>query len=150
VKRTVREGVNVEYELPGRKLVLSGESVGPRWKQLNLVVNQEILLTPTELENLGKELARQGYEFVIFRLGPQEIVSQEEQDSALAELKQMGYQVEISSDRRTIRESRLPGIPPPSKEQARERAPRMMELVFALSGRRRPKEVLLQSSGAVL
>ena len=150
IRRSLRECITVEYQDRSRHFTFNGELTGPRWKQINICVPEDFETNSQVLDNLAAELHEKGYEFLIYRLGAQQVVPEGERNSALAELRSVGYQTEVSNDKHTLRLSRVPEGPSPSKKIARELAPRMMKLILATRGVRRPMEILRKSSSAVI
>ena len=144
-----RESVDLEYRDANQALLLKGEFVGPKWKQLNVEVPSAKCDGQT-LDNIALSLQNRGYEYMVFRFGEVQVVPESERNAALAELQSMGFQVDVSPDRRSVRQSRAPGAPLMSREEAKEKAPRIMHLVQAVRGVRRPIEVLRKSDSAVV
>ena len=144
-----RECVDLEYRDATQTLRLSGELVGPKWKQVNLTVPEPQSDEQT-LDNIALALRNRGYEFVISRFGEVQTIPQAEQNAALAELQSLGFQIEVSPDRKRVRQSRAPGAPRLSREQAKELAPRIMQLVQTVRGVRRPSAILRKSESALI
>ena len=150
VERKFRECVSVVYREPGRTLTFNGELVGPKWNQINMTVGDEVASDASLIANLVAEFTRQGHEFVIYRAGKQEPIPQSEGDAARAELRQMGFEVEVSPDGRSVRQTRLPGFSPPSRQEAQQKAVRMMKLLESVRGFRWPLEIVAKSDSASL
>jgi hypothetical protein len=147
-----RECVEVEYRDPNTTVVLDGEFVGPKWKQLNIAISDKINLGEQTLDNLVAELRRQNYDFVIYRLGEEEQIPEAERQSALHELTVMGYQVEVSPDRKQIRlslaDKGTSSLKP--RDKTREHGPQMMKLIKNVRGVRRSMHILRKSDSAVI
>ena len=86
-----------------------------------------------------------GYGYVIARLGEVEIVPETERQAAIAELHEMGYEIEVSADRKEDRLNLRKGVPRPDIESARNQGPRMMSLIQAVHGKRQRFEILAKS-----
>lgn len=106
------------------------------------VERAQLLQIVQDLETALKAIRR---EYVILRKAGVEIVPEKEQQAALAELNQMGFQIEVSTDRKQIRQTRKPDAPLLDKAALRKMAPRMMSLIQSLKGTRQRLEVLAKS-----
>ena len=108
------------------------------------------MLTPSRVAQIARDLETAfqalGYGYIIARLAGIEIVPETEQQAAITELNSMGINVEVSPDRRQIRQSRKQGALRLDKDTARKQAPRMMSLMQALHGKRQRFEILAKSS----
>jgi hypothetical protein len=149
IVRQRREGVDLEYKDGGHTIRLSGELTGPRWKQMNVRV-AEGDWSEELLDKIAAAIAQRGYEFAIYRLGETQTISEPEREAALSELQSMGYQIEVSPDRKRIKQSLAPGPRAPSLEEAKKAAPRIMKLIETVHGNRRPVEVLRKSDSALI
>jgi hypothetical protein len=149
IVRQRREGVDLEYEDGSQTIRLSGELTGPKWKQMNVRLMQGAW-SEELLDKIASAIAQRGYEFAIYRLGEAQTISEPEREAALAELQSMGYQIEVSPDRKRIRQSLAPGAPRPSLDEAKKGAPKIMKLIETVHGTRRPIEVLRKSDSAVI
>jgi len=147
-----RECVEVEYRDLNTSVVLDGEFVGPKWKQVNIVIGDKTNLGEQTLDNLAAELRHQNYDFVIYKLGEEEQIPEAERQSALRELTAMGYQVDVSADRKTIRLSLAHNgsRPPNPRDKTRELAPQMMKLSKTVRRVHRPIQILRKSDSAVI
>jgi hypothetical protein len=96
------------------------------------------------------ELSRQKYQFVVYQRGETQTVPEAERIAAVSELQQMGYAINLSADRQTVRPTRIPGFSPPSLEEAKEQAPRMMKLIETARGVRSSMEILAKSNSALI
>jgi hypothetical protein len=90
VRRIHREGMEVAYRDSAQALTFKGELVGPRWKQVNIVVDRDAILDSRVLDNLAAELSRQEYQFVVYRRGETQSVPELDRIAAVSELQQMG------------------------------------------------------------
>ena len=84
------------------------------------------------------------YGYVIVRKAGIEVVPKTEQQEALAELREMGYEIEILPDNK-IRQTRRAGAPRRDLETLRNQTPRMMSLIQSLHGTRQRFEILAKS-----
>ena len=73
-----------------------------------------------------------------------DIVPETERQSALAELREMGYEIEILPDGK-IRHTRSAGAPRQNVETLRKQAPRMVSLIQSVHGTRQRLETLAKS-----
>jgi hypothetical protein len=142
-----REAVSVIYTARDNTLNLSGERVGKRWEGVDVLLpdNLENTQVTQIVHDLEVAFAALRYEYVISRKIGVEVVPEPERQAALAELHEMGYEIEILSDG-AIRQTRTPGAPRPSIELARAQAPRMMSLIQSVRGSRVRIETLAKSS----
>jgi hypothetical protein len=143
----VREVVDLEYRDGSRTLSVGGELTGPRWKQINILMSGN-RWDQQALDGLAAALREHGYEYLIYTLGEEQTIPEAERDAALAELQSMGYQIEVSPDRKRIRQSLAKGANSPPRDEAKKTAPRMMKLIQTLRGTRRPMQVLRKSDSA--
>jgi hypothetical protein len=143
-----REIVSVIHERGGIRLHLDGERIGKKWEGISVHIPEE--LDPTRVTQVARDLETAfqalGYGYIIARLAGIEIVPESEQQAAITELNSMGINVEVSSDRRQIRQAWREGAPRPGIDTARKQAPRIMSLMQALHGKRQRFEVLARSS----
>ena len=86
-----------------------------------------------------------GYGYVIARLAGVEVVPETERQAAIAGLHEMGYDTEVSDNRKKVRQKRSVGVPIPNVETARIQSPRMASLVRAAHGERQCLEILAKS-----
>jgi hypothetical protein len=93
-----------------------------------------------------------GYGYVIGRSAGTDVVPETERRAAIAELREMGYEIEVSSDRREIRQKRIARAPHLDNDTARKHALRMMSLLQSVHGHTPPprnpgeiKRILSQS-----
>jgi hypothetical protein len=76
---------------------------------------------------------------------PIETVPETERQAAMAELRPMGYELEISADRKQIRQKWIAGTPKLGLEALRKTTPRYMTLLQAVHGTRKRFEILAKS-----
>lgn len=84
------------------------------------------------------------YGYVIARKVGIDVVPKNEQREALAELREMGYEIEILPDNK-IRQTPRAGAPRRDLETLRNQTPRMMSLIQSLHGTRQRFEILAKS-----
>ena len=143
----VREAVSVIYTYQGLKLNLGGERIGKKWEGISVQIPQyidgeKLARIVTHLETAFQSL---GHGYVIARLGEVEVVDEAERQAAIAELREMGYEVEVSADRKQIRQTAIAGSPRRDKETLQKLAPRMAHLLQAIHGKRQTFQVLAKS-----
>ena len=85
------------------------------------------------------------YDYVIARPLGVDVVPESERQAAIAELRDMGYEIEVSEDQKQIRQKKLPGAPPVDRETARKQIPRMVSLLQSVHGKRPRFETLAKS-----
>jgi hypothetical protein len=147
IKRVFREVVSVMHTRDGTTLSLSGERIGRRWEGIEIHIPQEVEAARASQIARDLETAFQAmqYGYVIARKLGVDAVPETERQAAIAELREMGYEIEVSADRRQIRQKRLPDAPRVNIEIARKQAPRMMQLLQAVHGTRPRFEILAKS-----
>lgn len=142
-----REAVSVTHTRDGASLNMEGERIGKRWGGIEVHIPQEV--EPARVPQIAGDLETAflalGYGYVISRSLGVESVSENEREAAISELRQMGYEAEVSADRKQIRPKRIPGAPRQDMEALRQQAPRMMWLIQSLHGKRPRFEVLAKS-----
>jgi|ERR1700748_1627691 len=152
IEQGFRELVRVVYQRAEKTLHLDGEHISrlvpgqPReglYVQIPPVAVEHL---PRMIKDLDEALTALGYGYVISRDKGSEAVSETERNAAIAELHEMGYQVEILPDR-SVRQSRLPGAPIPGTEAIRNQMPRMMTLIQTVQGSLHRFEVLAKTEG---
>jgi hypothetical protein len=143
-----REIVAVIHERGGIRLVLNGERIGKKWEGISVHIPAD--LDASRVTEVARDLETAfqalGYGYIIARLAGIEIVPKTEQQAAMTELNSMGFDVEVSPDRRQIRQTRKEGAPRVDIDTARKQAPRLMSLVQALHGKRQRFEILATSN----
>jgi hypothetical protein len=100
--------------------------------------SRHILISPLDA---AKESSH-GY--VISRQTGIDVIPEAEKQAAIAELNEMGYEVEVLPNRR-IRQTRRADAPPQDRESLRKTTPRMMSLIHSLHGTRQRYEILAKS-----
>jgi hypothetical protein len=154
IQRGARNLASVVYEEKGRTHAFEGELVGPGWRQLNLLIPSDFVGDgPSHdidrvVANLSKGIGELGYEYLIRRRGESEVIPERERKAALAELRKMGWQPEISSDHSQVELKRADGSRAPSPEEALAQSERLIRLVESLHGTRYKFEELARSPGA--
>ena len=126
---------------------LDGERIGKGWKGIRIHLPRDV--DPGDVPEIVRDLetafGAMRYGYVISRTVSVDPVSEAEQEAAIIELNDMGFDVEQSADpRQTVLIPRSSG-PRPDRKTAQGRASRMMSLVQALSGKRQRVELLAKS-----
>ncbi len=143
----VRELVSLFYTSQGTTLKLSGERGGENLEGIHIFI-------PPEVEsNRGAEIARDiatglgamRYGYVIAQKTGEEIVPEAEREAALAELRAMGYDLEVSADRKRIQIRKKSGPPRAERGPIRPWGLRMKELLLSVHGTRPRHEILAKS-----
>jgi hypothetical protein len=147
IESRVREGVTVIYTRDGATLNLSGERIGRKWEGIEVQISQEVESSRAaqiarDLETAFKAMR---YDYVIAAVEGTDLVPETERLAAITELRDMGYEVEVSADRNTIRQVRAADAPAMNREIARKQAPRMMTLLQSVHGRRTRLNVIAKS-----
>jgi hypothetical protein len=147
IEPIMREVVSVIHVRQGARLNLSGERIGKKWEGIDVRIPEEVDAVRAYQVACDLEAAfrAMGYGYVIARLAGVEVVPEIEQQAAITELRGMGYEVEVSPDRRKIHQKRVAGAPRPDIETARKQAPRIMSLIQTIHGTRQLFEVLAKS-----
>jgi hypothetical protein len=73
------------------------------------------------------------------------VVEETERQAAIAEPQEMEYEIEVSADRRQIRQKAIAVAPRRDMESLRKQTPRMMSLMQAIHGTRKYFQVLAKS-----
>ena len=141
-----REVVSVIYTRQGKGLQLGGERIGKKWEGI------EVQLPPTlegaqvaqVVRDLETAFVRLRYGYVIARKTGVDTVPEPERQGALAELREMGYEIEILQDGK-IRQTKRAGAPRQDVETLRKQAPRINSLIQSLRGTRQRLETLAKS-----
>ncbi|HET7467396.1 MAG TPA: hypothetical protein VFL29_12085 [Candidatus Dormibacteraeota bacterium] len=101
---------------------------------------------PQIVRDLETALSALRIGFVITRTVARDAVPETEQQAAIAELNEMGFDVERSADLRQISTTWKPGARRPANAKAAaEMAQRMQQLIRSLSGSRPRVELLARS-----
>jgi hypothetical protein len=125
---------------------LSGERIGRKWEGIEVQIPQEVesAQVPQIVRDLETAFGAMRYGYVIARKAGTDIVPETERQAAIAELNEMGYEIEILPDRK-IRQTRRAGVPRHDVATQRKRTPRMMSLIQSLHGTRQRLEILAKS-----
>ena len=145
IKPVFREVLSVLYERGPVLLNLNGEYIGKEGIQVHIPEEFEITKAMQIAKDLETAFESMEYGYLIVRSTGTELVSENEQQAALAELRDMGYEIEISPDRKQITQKKLAGAPKQDIETLRQQTPRMMALIQSLRGKRARFETLAKS-----
>lgn len=147
IKSVFREIVSLVYTCEGTTLNLSGELIGRKWDGIEIHIPPEIEAGRAFgiAQDLATALQSMRYGYVISRLTGEDVVPETEREAAIIELGGMGYDIEVSADRKKIRQTKKPGTPRVEIETLRKRTPRMMALLQTVHGTRRRFEILAKS-----
>jgi len=147
IEPILREGVSVIHTRHGTRLDLSGERIGRKWEGIEVRIPQEVeaVQVPQIVRDLETAFGALRYGYVIARKGGVETVPETERQAAIAELREMGYEIEVSSDRTQIRQTLRAGALRPDIETARRTSPRMISLLQSIQGTRERFEILARS-----
>jgi hypothetical protein len=150
IQRGARNLASVVYEEKGRSHTFEGELAGPGWRQLNLLIPSDFSGDGLDrvVANLAKGIGELGYEYLIRRRGEGEKIPEKERKAALAELRKMGWEPEISADRSQVELKRADGSRSPSPDEAIANSERLARLVQTIHGTRYKFEELARSPGA--
>ena len=99
---------------------------------------------PQLVRHLETAFEAMGYGYVIARKGGTDIVTETERKAAIAELNEMGYEIEILPNRQ-IRQRWRAGASCPDLATLRKQTPQMMALIQSLHGTRQRFEILAKS-----
>jgi len=149
IERIFRELVWVIHTRSGTTLTLNGERIGRKCEGIDVRIPEDV--ESERARQIGRDLETafraMEYSYVIAHLLGFDIVPENEQQAASAEFRGMGYEIEVSPDRRTIRQTRIAGTPLPGIETARTHSLRMASLLPSIRGRRPRFEILAISEG---
>jgi hypothetical protein len=108
-----REIVSVVHERRGTRIHLDGERIGKKWEGIAVHIPEDVDTARASQIARDLETAFQAlrYGYIIARLAGIEIVPGNEQHAAVTELNSMGINVEVSPDRKQIRQSWKEGAP---------------------------------------
>jgi len=146
IEPIMREAVAVIYARRGTSLNLSGERVGRKWGGIEVYIPEDVASAqvPQIVRDLETAFVAMRYGYVIARKAGIDIVPEIEQQAAIVELRDMGYEIEILPDRK-IRQTRRAGAPRQDIDELRKTTPRMMSLIQSLHGTRQRFEILARS-----
>ena len=142
-----REAVDVIHTRQGASLNLDGQRIGRKWEGIAVYIPREVDAERASQIAHDLEAAFQAmdYGYEIARLSEIETVPETERQAAIAELRQMGFELEVSADRKQISQKWIAGTPKPSREAIRKAIPRQMALLQAVHGTRQHLEILAKS-----
>jgi hypothetical protein len=144
IKRVGREGMEISHTRNGKRLDLKA----------NYIEDKIDVRVPHDLEkgqvsqlviDLATAFRAMGYGYAISRLVGVEGVPEAERQAAVAELREMGYEIKVSEDRKQIRQKRIEGSTLPDRATALKQASRMIALMQSVHGTRYRTEVLARS-----
>jgi len=143
----LRENVAVVYTRHDTTIRLDGELIGAQWQGIRIPLpasldDAQVAQIVPDLQMAFAEL-RQGY--IIDRTIGVDIVPEPERQAALAEMREMGYEIEIPPNG-AIRLTPIAGRPRPDPEAARQLASRMPRLLQSVQGKRPRIQTLAKSS----
>lgn len=146
IESAVREGVSVIYTRRGKSLRFVGERIGQKWEGIDVqlpanVEDEQVAQIVLDLETAFVSLR---YGYVITRKIGVDTVPEPERQAALAELREMGYEIEILPDGKICQTMRA-GAPRQDVVTLGKQAPRMMSLIQSLHGTRQRLETLAKS-----
>lgn len=146
IEPVFREVVSVVYTRQGKSLNLDAERIGRKWSGIQVLLPADIETPQVSqiVRDLETALAALHYGYVILRKTEAEVVPEAERQAAIAELHEMGYEIEILPGGR-ISQRRRKGATPPDIETARKQAPRLMALIQSVHGKRQHYETLAKS-----
>lgn len=147
VKPRFREAVSVIYSYQGAQIELDGERIGSKWEGIKVLIppDLEIEKVTSVVSDLESAFQALGFGYVITRLAEVESVNEADQQAAIAELREMGYEIELSPDRKQARMKAVSGTLPRDQETLRKQAPRMMSLIQDARGTRQRFQILAKS-----
>jgi hypothetical protein len=143
----LREIVSIVLTRDGASRKLGGERIGKRWEGIGVHLPSEVDLAdvPQIVRDLEIGLGALRYGYVISRTVGVDPVSETEQQAAIAELNELGFDVERSADPRQTTLKPRPGVPRRDAGTAKRRTQRIMSLVLTLRGTRMRVELLAKS-----
>jgi len=141
-----REVVSVIYTRQGNTLNFGGERIGKKWEGIQVHLPTEVETTEVAQIVHDLETAFLGlrYGYVIARKTGIDTIPETERQSAIDELREMGYEIEILPDGK-IRQTSRAGAPHQDLETLRRQTPRMASLIQSLHGTRHRFETLAKS-----
>jgi hypothetical protein len=147
IKPIQREAISVIHTRNSTHLTFDGQWIGQKWEGIEVHIPHEVEAGQAYRVAAELEIAFQalGYSYVIARLGEVEIVSETERQTAIEELTKMGYEIEVSPDRKQIRQKLRTGAPRTDIQTVQAQAPRMMTLLQAAYGKRQNLEIVAKS-----
>jgi hypothetical protein len=147
VEQGFREIVTIVHTRRRTTRRLDGELIGKRWEGIGVYLPPEV--GPGELlqvvHDLETAFGALKYGYVISRTAAVDAVSDAEQQAALAELNQMGFEVQLSTDGNQVSLNWRSGVPRPDTKTAKRTGPRVMSLLQSIRGTRQRVEILATS-----
>jgi hypothetical protein len=139
-----RELVTVVHTRNGIRRELGGERIGKRWQGIGIHVDPDVgrQELPEIVHDLETAFAAMHYGYVISRTAAVDTVPESERQAAIAEFGEMGFDVEVSAERKRVSLVPKPDRVLPDKKQAQRIASRTPSLLQAVRGRRHRIEVL--------
>ena len=146
IEPVFREVISIVYMRGGTTLNLSAERIGRKWKSIAVDISNEVREDQIQqvVRDLESAFGAMGYGYVISRKIGIDVVPETERQAAIAELNEMGYEIEILPNQQ-IRQTRRAGAPYQDRESIRKTTPRMMSLIQSLHGRRQRFQILAKS-----
>ena len=147
VEQGFREIVRIVHTRRGVTRLLDGERIGKRWQGIAVYLRSEVEAGDAAeiVRDLETAFAALRYGYVISRTAGVEVVPEAEQQKALAELHEIGFDVEVSADGKQTSLKRRSGVPPPDPNAAKRAAPRMMALLRSVRPTRQRVDILARS-----
>lgn len=138
-----REAISVIYTRQGKSLKLSGERIVRTWEGIDvqLPAGLDDAEVPQTVRDLEAALIGLRYSYVITRKIGVDIVPEPERQAALAELRAMGFEIEVLPDGKI----KIAGKPRQDVETLRTQVPRMISLMQSVHGTRQRLETLAKS-----
>ena len=146
IESIVREGISVIHTRNGTSLNLMGERIGKHWEGIEVHIPPELDTTQTSqiVHDLETAFQAMQYGYVIASKRAADTVPEEERQAAMAELNQMGYDIEVLPDGK-IRQKLRPGATRPDRKALQGHSLRMMFLLQSVHGTRPRFEILAKS-----
>jgi hypothetical protein len=147
LRPTGREAVVIDYIREGSHIVLDGERIGNRWEGIKAVIPRNLedekiapLVAHLEAAFLGL-----GIDYMIVRLVQAQSAPEVDRQSAITELRTMGFDVGISSNGAQASLKVISDVRHRDRDTLRNQIPRMMFLIHEARGTRQQFQVLAQS-----
>jgi hypothetical protein len=147
IKKVFRELVSIIYTRGGTSIKLSGQYIGQHWEGIEVHIPRQIEAEQVSRISSDLETAFQAMHrrYLIVGSAGTDVIPEDEREAAIAELREMGWEIEVSPDRKQIRQKRAAGAPPIDAETTRKMALRMKLLIEAIHGTRQRLQVLAKS-----
>lgn len=142
-----RELVSITYQREGSTLNLDGERIGKRWEGVSVKIPKQVdaARVPQLVADLETAFRAMGDDYVIYRSLGTDAVPEAEREAAMTELRDMGFEIDVSPDGSQVRQKRREGAPQLDAETMRKQTPRIMSLIHAVRGKRERFEILAKS-----